>query len=62
MGDALVYTAAEVAGLLTCSTKHIYEQARLGAIPHRRLGVRLIFPKAAIDTWLAETFEPQDAA
>lgn len=51
---ALVFTADELAGLLGVDRKTVYEFATRGEIPCRRLGRRILFPRAAIERWLAE--------
>ena len=52
--DAQVYSADELASLLDVDRKTVYVGVRLGQIPHRSLGRRILFPKVAIDAWLAE--------
>ncbi len=47
-----VLNAAQVAQLLGVDRKTIYEAARLGEIPHQRLGRRLLFSRTAILAWL----------
>jgi len=47
------YTAAEVARLVGLDLKSVYEGARRGEIPCRRVGRRYLFPVAAIDAWLS---------
>jgi excisionase family DNA binding protein len=50
---AAVYTADELAAMLGCDRKTVYSAAERGQLPSRRLGRRVIFPRAAIDAWLA---------
>jgi excisionase family DNA binding protein len=50
----LVYTADELAVMLGLDRKTIYEFATRGDIPCRRLGRRVLFPRSAIERWLAE--------
>jgi len=50
-GDVL--TACEVAAILRVDRKTVYEFAGRGEIPHRRLGKRLVFSRAALLEWLA---------
>jgi excisionase family DNA binding protein len=47
-----VLNADEVAELLRVNRKTVYEYAGRGAIPHRRLGARLLFSRAAVMRWL----------
>ena len=61
------YLLAEgVAELLGCSVRSIHERARLGEIPHRRIGGtrRLLFVEEEISAWVdgAELEEDRDAA
>ena len=49
----LVYTARELAGLLGLNIKTLYEATARGEIPHRRIGRRILWPRPAIDAWLA---------
>lgn len=46
-------TADEVAVLLGCDRKTVYDYAGRGKIPHRRLGRRLVFSRSAVLDWLA---------
>jgi excisionase family DNA binding protein len=48
----LVYTADELAELLGVDRKTIYDFATRGEIPCKRLGRRILFPRAAIAAWL----------
>ena len=50
--EIVVMTAVEVAKLLGVDRKTIYEAARCGQLPHRRLGRRLIFERGAVLAWL----------
>ena len=45
-------SAHEVAELLGVNPKTVYEAASRGQIPSRRLGRRVLFPRAAIEAWL----------
>lgn len=51
---ALVYTVAEVAQVLGISEWLAYQRIRSGELPSRRIGRRIVVPKAALDRWLAE--------
>ena len=53
MNHAHAYTARELATMLGVDRKTVYIAAKLGQLPHRRLGRRIVFPKAAVDDWLA---------
>ena len=48
-----VMTADEVAVLMRCDRKTIYEAVLRGTIPHGRLGRRVFFSRVAILDWLA---------
>jgi excisionase family DNA binding protein len=48
-----VMTADEVAALMRCDRKTIYEAVLRKTIPHGRLGRRVFFSRAAIFDWLA---------
>ncbi len=47
-----VMTADEVAEYLGVDRNTVYEYAARGAIPHRRLGKRVIFRRGSIIAWL----------
>ena len=47
-----VMTADEAAAFLGVDRNTIYEFAGRGAIPHQRLGKRLLFHRAALVSWL----------
>jgi excisionase family DNA binding protein len=50
----LMLTVADVAGLIQCSTRHVYRMEERGEIPRAvRLGANVRWPRAAIDAWLA---------
>jgi excisionase family DNA binding protein len=53
-GD-LVFTADELAAKLGVDRKTVYDGASRGVIPCRRLGRRVLFPRAAIERWLEES-------
>ena len=48
-----VMNADEVAALLRVDRKTVYDAAGRGHVPHRRLGKRLVFSRAALLDWLA---------
>lgn len=48
-----VLSAGEAARLLGVNRKTVYDAAGRGEIPHRRLGKRIIFSRAALLEWLA---------
>jgi len=50
---AEVLNADEVARLLRVDRKTVYDAAGRGHMPHRRLGKRLVFSRAALLDWLA---------
>jgi len=45
-------SAAEVAGLTGWSTKHIYDLAQKGLIPHYRIGGSIKFDPIKVKAWL----------
>jgi excisionase family DNA binding protein len=49
-----VLNAEEVAVFLRVDRKTVYDYANRGAIPHRRLGKRLLFSRSALVAWLAD--------
>ena len=51
--SALTYSAAEAARALGVSEATVRRLARRDQIPHMRLGTRLVFPKAALDSWIS---------
>lgn len=48
-------TAEEIADALGINYKTVYEYAQRGAIPHVRLGRRVIFSRVAITEWFTST-------
>ncbi len=48
-----VMNADEVAALLRVDRRTVYDAAGRGHMPHRRLGKRLVFSRAALLDWLA---------
>jgi len=48
-----VLNADEVARLLRVDRKTVYDAAGRGHMPHRRIGKRLVFSRAALLDWLA---------
>jgi len=46
-------SADEVAAFLGVDRKTVYDYAGRGAIPHLRLGKRLLFSRDALQAWLA---------
>lgn len=50
--DPEVLTVAQVAAMLGLHPKTVYDHAGAGTIPHRRVGRRLLFSRAAILRWL----------
>jgi excisionase family DNA binding protein len=47
-----VLTAREAAGFLKVSRQALYEAAGRAEIPHRRIGKRFVFSRAALLSWL----------
>lgn len=47
-----IMTASEVGAFLGLSRNSVYEAAGRGEIPHRRVGRRLLFSRAALVSWL----------
>lgn len=52
-GEPEVMDADQLAVFLGVDRKTVYDYAGRGAIPHRRLGKRLLFSRQAIVAWLA---------
>ena len=50
-----ILTADEVAEFLGLNRKTVYDAARRGQIPHRRVGRRLLFERGSIVDWLRNT-------
>lgn len=51
-GVDLVLTATEVATLLRCDRKTVYEACRQGLLPHKRIGKLLRFSRNSLEDWL----------
>jgi excisionase family DNA binding protein len=50
----VIMTASEVADLLHVDRKTVYQAVQRGELPHRRLGRRVLFERAAVLSWLRE--------
>lgn len=50
--SADIMSASEVGAFLGLSRNSVYEAAGRGEIPHRRVGRRLLFSRAALVSWL----------
>ena len=48
-----IMTADEVAAFLRVDRKSVYAAAQRNGIPHRRMGKRILFSRAALTLWLA---------
>ena len=57
VSSAKLLTAEEVADRLGVGVKWVWAQARVGAIPHVRLGRYKRFRPEAIDAWIAQLEE-----
>jgi excisionase family DNA binding protein len=53
-------TANDVGQFLGLSRNTVYEGAGRGEIPHRRVGRRLVFSRAAIESWLGSARPTND--
>jgi excisionase family DNA binding protein len=49
---AEVYTVKQVVGMLGLSARTTYELVRAGEIPAKRVGGRLVIPRALFHAWL----------
>lgn len=47
------YVVPEMLGLTGLSRNALYDGVKRGEIPHLRVGRRIIFPRSAVDAWLA---------
>lgn len=57
-----VYSAHELAAMLGIHLNRVYIEAGRGSIPCLRFGRRFIFPRQAINAWLASAAGQVDAA
>ncbi len=55
--STLCLTAEQVAQELGISVSLVRRLTRNGSLPHLRLGRRIIYPSAAINSWLADHTE-----
>ncbi len=52
--ESATYTVEQLAGLLQCSTRHVWRMADVNAIPGKlRIGKLVRFHRSAVDAWLA---------
>ncbi len=58
MTDRLTYTVEEAADLMGLSRSGVYRGVRRGEIPCIRIGRRLLVPKNALETFVAEVGIP----
>lgn len=54
--DRATLTVPEVARLLGISRNEAYLAVQRGEIPARRIGRRIVIPRAALERWLLETY------
>lgn len=50
-------TVEEVAKYISVSTDMIYKMVREKAVPHFRIGRRILFRRSAIDEWISKMIE-----
>lgn len=50
----LAYSVGEAASLMGVSNDKVRELVRANEIPHKRIGRRIIIPRAAFERWLNE--------
>ena len=55
-------TVAEVARHLRMGARKVYDLAARGNLPHRRVGGRLLFDRAAVDLWLGHAAQAESVA
>ena len=48
----LAVSVRRAAALLGVSEDSVYQKVRAGELPHKRLGRRIIIPRAALERWL----------
>lgn len=58
--DKIVLTVDECADALRISRNLAYQLVREGALPHLRLGKRIIVPRQALERMLAKAGEPSE--
>jgi excisionase family DNA binding protein len=58
MTDRLTYTVEEAADLMGLSRSGAYRGVRRGEIPCIRIGRRLLVPKSALETYVADVENP----
>ena len=51
---AAAYSVWETAAQLGVSEDAVYAMVRSGSIPHKRVGRRIIIPRAALEQWLSD--------
>lgn len=56
--DTRLLTAAEVADLLRVPRSTVYELTRARAIPHLKVGRRILFDPSALRTWVDDRTVP----
>lgn len=50
----MAYSVGEAASLMGVSNDKVRELVRANQIPHKRIGRRIIIPRAAFERWLNE--------
>lgn len=48
----LAYSVPEAAALIGISASSLHRQIRAGAVPHVRIGRRIVVPRQALERWL----------
>lgn len=54
MSEPLTYTVTQAAELLGISAWAYYEAIKKNELPYRRIGRRIVVPRAQLEQWLAK--------
>ena len=53
-GGRLTFTVEEFAAAVGIGRNLAYDSVRSGAVPHIRVGRRILIPRVAVDRWLSQ--------
>ncbi len=56
MSESPFFTVPEIAALLRQPVSWVYEQSRMGVIPHYKGGKRLLFDRDEVLAWFRDTY------
>jgi len=56
--ERILYSVNEAAQMLNLSKSYLYRETRSGSIPHIRIGSRILFRLADLNSWIEQKNHP----